>query len=49
MQGHASDHIEKARGSMTVAVGIFDNSALLQEHCTPLRGGSREWWGVHDW
>ena len=49
MQGHASDHIEKARGSMTVAVGIFDNSALLQEHHTPPRGGSREWWGVHDW
>ena len=49
VQGHASDHIEKVRGSMTVAVGRFDNSALLQEHCTPPKGGSREWWGVHDW
>jgi hypothetical protein len=49
VQGHASDHIEKTRGSMAVAVRRFDNSALLQEHCTPLRGGSLEWWGVYDW
>ena len=52
VQGHASghiDHIEKARDSMKIAVGRFDNSALLQEHCIPLRGCSREWWGVRDW
>ena len=48
-QRHASDHIdhiETARGSRTVVVGLFDNSALLQE---PLRGGFLEWWRAHDW
>ena len=49
VQGHASDRIEGVRGSMAIAVGRFDHSALHQEHCTPLRGGSREWWGVYDW
>ena len=52
LQGHASDHIddiERARGSMAVAVGRFDNLALRQEHCIPQRGSSREWWGIHDW
>jgi hypothetical protein len=51
-QGHASDHIddiERARGSTAVAVGRFDNSALLQEQCTPPKGGFGEWWSVPDW
>ena len=45
VQGHSRDHIdhiERAGGGMAVAVRQFDNSALLQENCIPLRDGSRE-------